>query len=105
VPNEIPSATRKKVIERDQDRCWVCGMRGSEIQHRKRRREGGHGMANLIRVCHSCHHDRIHRNPTWAKEHGYTVSSYADPADVPVDRWDGAIVRLGDDGTMTFLSV
>jgi hypothetical protein len=79
-------------------------MRGTEIQHRKRRREGGHGMANLIRVCSTCHHKRIHANPAWAKENGYTVSSYANPEDVPLLRFDGAWMRLTDDGRMTFVS-
>jgi hypothetical protein len=102
--NEIPTATRRKVIDRDEDRCWVCGMRGSEIQHRKRRREGGHGMANLIRVCRTCHHDKIHRNPRWAMENGYTVSSYMNPAEMPIKRWDGAVILLDDEGGMEFVS-
>lgn len=103
MPNAIPTKTRQQVIERDENRCFRCGMTGTEIQHRKRRREGGHALSNLIRICSSCHR-WVHANPARATEDGYTVSSYADPQDFPVTRWDGAKVLLHDDGQMTFVS-
>ena len=103
MPNEIPSATRKKVIERDKDRCWRCGLRGTEIQHRKRRREGGHSLSNLIRMCHTCHM-WVHDHPAGATGSGWTVSVYGNPSQIPVQRWDGALILLHDDGQMTFVS-
>lgn len=90
VSNEIPSAVRRKVNDRDEMRCQVCGAIGSEIQHRMRRREGGHRMSNLIRVC-SVDHRAIHANPAWALERGYTVSAVfdADPSQIPVCTYRG----------------
>lgn len=88
--NEIPSAVRRKVNDRDEMRCVACGSIGSEIQHRMRRREGGHRLSNLIRVC-SVDHRTIHANPAWALEFGLTVSAVfdQDPSLVPVLTYRG----------------
>lgn len=88
--NEIPAATRRKVNDRDEMRCQACGSIGTEIQHRMRRREGGHRMSNLIRVC-SIDHRTIHANPAWALEFGLTVSAVfeQDPSLVPVLTYRG----------------
>lgn len=72
--NEIPTEVRRTVNHRDDLRCQICGAIGSEIQHRMRRREGGHRLSNLIRIC-STDHRRVHANPAWAMEHGFTVSA------------------------------
>lgn len=88
--NEIPSAVRRKVNDRDEMRCQACGAIGSEIQHRVRRREGGHRYSNLIRVC-SNDHRMIHANPAWALEEGFTVSAVfeQDPSTIPVHTYRG----------------
>lgn len=90
VSNEIPTATRRKVNDRDEMRCQVCGAIGSEIQHRVRRREGGHRLSNLIRVC-SFDHRAIHANPGWALERGFTLSAVidVDPSQSPVHTYRG----------------
>lgn len=88
--NEIPSDVRRKVNARDQARCQICGAIGTEIQHRIRRREGGHRLSNLIRVC-STDHRAIHARPAWALERGYTVSAVmdVDPSQIAVHSYKG----------------
>lgn len=97
--NEIPSAVRRAVNDRDEMRCQVCGAIGSELQHRMRRREGGHPKSNLIRVC-SIDHRAIHANPAWALERGYTVSAVfdADPAQIPVHSYRGWVLYDDEGG-------
>lgn len=93
VSNEIPSDVRRAVNDRDEMRCQVCGAIGSEIQHRMRRREGGHRKSNLIRIC-SNDHRAVHANPGWAMEHGFTVSAVidADPSQIPVRSYRGWVL-------------
>lgn len=98
--NEIPTDVRRKVNDRDEMRCQVCGATGSELQHRMRRREGGHRKSNLIRVC-SIDHRSIHANPGWAMERGYTVSAVmadADPSQIPVHSYRGWVLYDDDGG-------
>lgn len=66
----------------------VCLGRGMNFQHRKNKSQGGLWLpSNGIDVCGSgttgCH-GWIHANPTAAVEKGWTVPSWADPAEVPV---------------------
>ena len=49
---------RKKVLERDNKRCQICGFAGRSlhIHHRKDRRNGGvDEMDNLTSLCNRCH--------------------------------------------------
>lgn len=94
--NEIPSGVRKAVISRDFDRCVRCATQGTEIQHRMRRREGGHGLANLVRICRVCH-EWVHRHPVEAHRLGLTVKTWEEPSEVPLLSWRGWIY-LRDDG-------
>lgn len=91
--NEIPTEVRRKVNARDDARCQVCGAIGTEIQHRIRRREGGHRLSNLIRVC-STDHRAIHARPAWALERGYTLSAVMDvnPAEMAVHTYRGWVL-------------
>lgn len=98
--NEIPSDVRRKVNDRDEMRCQACGAIGTEIQHRMRRREGGHRMSNLIRVC-SNDHRAIHANPSWALELGFTLSAVfeaVDPSTAPVRTYRGWVL-FDDEGS------
>lgn len=91
--NEIPADVRRKVNSRDDARCQICGAIGTEIQHRIRRREGGHRLSNLIRVC-STDHRALHANPAWALERGYTVSAVmdVDPSQIAVHSYRGWVL-------------
>ena len=72
--NEIPADTRRTVNHRDEMRCLACGAMGTEIQHPIRRREGGHRLSNLMRICTTCHR-KVHAEPMWAMECGFTISA------------------------------
>jgi hypothetical protein len=102
--NEIPRKTRLAVIERDGNKCRMCGAQGTEIQHRMRRREGGHQPSNLYRIC-STDHRRVHANPTWAIDRGFTVSAVQDlePAQMPLWTQKGWVL-LHDDYTETTIA-
>lgn len=65
------SEIRKKVLERDDYTCQVCGFvktSGLHVHHILKRAEGGTDhLDNLITVCPSCHNkaDRKLYNPDW----------------------------------------
>lgn len=102
--NEIPSDVRRKINARDEARCLVCGAVGTEIQHRIRRREGGHRMSNLMRVCTTCHR-KIHAEPMWAMENGFTASAVmdVDPQGIALRSFKGWIT-LKDDGCVVVIA-
>lgn len=66
--------------------CEKCGKECGPVQrhHRKRRREGGDSLENLLFVGRDCHAE-IHAHPATSRKFGWIVSSYvADPGTVPV---------------------
>ena len=95
--NEIPTKTRKVVKERWLHRCARCSGPGAEIQHRVRRREGGHRFSNLCLMCHTCHQTWAHAHPDEARRTGFIVPTWADPSTVPLKAWIGW-VQLDDEG-------
>lgn len=97
-------AQRRAVIERDGGRCVCCGKQVADpdtgepwlqysLQHRQARGMGGtkraevNDWSNLIVMCGTgttgCHGKAEH-DPRWAAAMGYRVSSWEDPAEVPV---------------------
>lgn len=96
--NEIPGSTRLKVYARDGRQCLRCGVPGTEIQHRMRRREGGHALWNLVLMCHNCHQRWAHANPAAAREQGWIISVHQrEPWNVPVKTFFGWVI-LTEDG-------
>lgn len=65
--------------------CERCGKECGPVQrhHRKRRREGGDSLENLLAVGRPCH-EHIHAHPVESRRYGFIVSVYADPSVVPV---------------------
>ena len=89
--NEIPTAGRLAVDQRERRQCLRCGAAGREIHHRQRRRDGGHGLENMVLLCRACHR-WAHANPTQAREKGFIVSAFAEEiAEVPVVAFYGTI--------------
>lgn len=87
----MPSGLRHEVYLRAGGRCDLCTapLPGDqwEAHHRRLRSRGGADThENLIALCATCHHDRVHANPAWATEHGYMVPSWGDPATTPILR-------------------
>lgn len=84
-------ATCDSVDERDGWSCVRCGVSlystSGSRHHRKRRRSGGHGAANLVLLCGSgttgCH-GWAHAHPDEARLVGLIVPTWLDPLDVPV---------------------
>ena len=61
----------------------------TEIHHRQRRREGGHGYANLVGLC-GTDHRWAHANPVRARELGYIISVHEkNPESVPIKSFMG----------------
>lgn len=98
----IPTKSRKLVEERSGGRCERCGMNGSDLHHRQRRRDGGHGAGNLVRLCRT-DHDWVHANPEPAKARGFIIDPWvADPTTVPI-RTYSEWVLFDNDGGQEFI--
>lgn len=70
---EIPTRARRAVSARSGDACERCGGRAAQIHHRQRRREGGHGLSNLVHLCYTCHR-QVHAEPDRARAEGFIVT-------------------------------
>lgn len=111
IPRKVPGhpvkgvtpETKAVVLARCGGRCEACGrpLNGrADFHHRQRRREGRHGPSNVVALHPSCHTvavEAVHQRPTWAKERGLIVSSWADPAYEVLVLPDGRRVRLDDE--------
>jgi hypothetical protein len=86
-PGLIDPALRARVLAREHGCCALCGERLPavwECHHRKLKSRGGEDdITNLVALDMLCHR-RAHSHPAWALEHGFMVSTYADPAETPV---------------------
>ena len=102
MPNEIPSKVRKLIHERDNGQCKRCGMRGSEIHHRKRRRDGGHRPSNLVLLCHQCH-AYVTAHPEDAVKFGWIVPTWAEPAEVPFWTYSKDWISFSDEYGVDFV--
>ena len=73
------SNIRKKVLERDEYSCQVCGFvktTGLHVHHILKRVDGGTDhLDNLITVCPSCHSKADHKlyNPDWINPRGDVI--------------------------------
>ena len=76
---DIPAKTKRFIHKRD-ELCKRCGGMATDIHHRMRRREGGHGVQNLIGLCRGCH-NWVHAHPTVATAEGYIVRTHVQ--DIP----------------------
>lgn len=80
--NPIPQSAREAVARRSLGRCERCGKQGpTEIHHRQRRREGGHGLANLIALCPGDHR-WAHANPAQARVAGLIIPTWVKREDI-----------------------
>lgn len=92
----IPTKARQEIAVRDNSQCRRCGMRGYEIHHRKRRREGGHGLENLVLLCRPCH-AASHSDPPRARSTGFIVPTWVSEAwTVPLKMFAGWGLLLPD---------
>ncbi len=78
---------RVALVFRSGGRCEFCGeglSGGIEVHHRKLRSQGGTDDEVNLAIVHSLCHLRAHQFPAQAREWGWIVPSWADPAEVPV---------------------
>ena len=81
---------------RDGGRCQKCSGEGTDVHHRMRRRDGGHGMWNLVLLCRTCH-SWAHANPEQARDQGYIISAFLrmeEASMVPLRDWNGTMRLL-----------
>jgi hypothetical protein len=79
--------------------CERCGKECGPVErhHRKRRREGGDSLENLVVLGRSCHAE-VHAHPVESRRTGFIVSMSKDPADIPILWHLREWVYLGPDG-------
>lgn len=101
---------RQIVWTRARGYCEKCGKPLNEswaLHHRKLRSRGGKDSPdNLLALHHECHNTgtySVHLNPKMAKEFGYMVSQWQEPAECPVTLPNGDIVTLTEEGTYNYL--
>lgn len=101
----FPKKVRDIIFERANDHCEVCGQdRPQQLHHRRPRGHGGtkrpetNYPSNGLAVSTHCHHTIVEANPELARDRGWKVPQYLNPADVPVLRHGSEWVLLRDDG-------
>lgn len=101
---------RAIVWSRSRGYCERCGSALPDnwaLHHRKLRSRGGLDTPdNLVALHHECHNlasNSIHNNPAHAKETGFMVSSWDDPAACPLTLANGDSVILTKEGTYHYL--
>jgi hypothetical protein len=64
--------------------CEICGTQpGTERHHRKRRRDGGDRLSNILFLCQR-DHQFVTEHPANARKYGWIVSVNAEPDMIPV---------------------
>jgi hypothetical protein len=90
------------VKERQNNQCARCGAAGAEHHHRMRRREGGHGKANIVYLCRTDHR-WVHANPKAAQEQGYIIPIHVtEISAVPIKTFMGMML-FDDVGGASFI--
>ena len=89
--SKIPERNRKLAIDRFRGQCARCGLPGTDVHHRQRRREAGHAVWNLVWLCRTCH-SWAHANPTAAKSVGLIIAPWSDTTEfdlIPIYTYSG----------------
>lgn len=93
----------------------MCGIYITDgngaVHHRTSKGMGGSALlespANLVTLCGRGNadlcHGKVHGNPQWARNHGWTVSRHLDPAEVPVDTYRGWVLLDAIGGWIPYL--
>lgn len=79
--------------------CELCGKECGPVErhHRKRRRDGGDRLSNILMLGRPCH-QHITEHPSEARRYGWIVSVSRDPAAIPVLVNRREWVTLDDEG-------
>ena len=101
----ISKAQRELLMLRSLGVCELCGAaRATNFHHRKNRSQGGgNELSNAMHLCGSgstgCH-GMVTEHPADSFDNGWSVKSFADPAEIVVKR-QGEWVLLDDLGYVT----
>ena len=101
----VPNAQRELLLLRSQGVCELCGAaQATNWHHRKNRSQGGgNSLSNAMHLCGSgttgCH-GMVTEHPSDSFDNGWSVKSFANPADIVVKR-QGEWVLLDDLGYVT----
>lgn len=92
------------LFARSRGLCERCGdAPPAERHHRKRRRDGGDRLSNLLYLCRGCHREITDQpeSVTLARALGHIVPALgiAEPDTYPVKLWGTTWVLLTDEGT------
>lgn len=78
---------RMALFLRSGGRCEFCTRslnNRAHVHHRKLRSQGGGDEEENLVVIHPECHEFAHRNRAFAADHGWIVSGWSDPSQVPV---------------------
>lgn len=88
---EWTNALKKKIRERDDYTCTICGGAGKCVHHIDGDKQNGHRPENLITLCRKCHGKTIGNRKSWearllpiAKAAEQGCSSYLGLNEIPV---------------------
>ena len=94
----IPERNRRLARDRFRGQCARCGLPGTDVHHRQRRREAGHAVCILVWLCRACH-GWAHGHPADAKVAGFIIPPWEkEPASVPLHSYAGWVL-FDDEGS------
>lgn len=95
----IPTKNRELCRNRFRGQCARCGLPGTDVHHRQRRREAGHDVWNLVWLCRTCH-SWAHANPDAAKSAGIIIPPWDtnEPHMMPIYTYAGYVVFDNEGG-------
>lgn len=80
--------------------CWRCGLDlGGDggRHHRKRKRDGGDFLSNVILLHTNCH-TWVHAHPEESRQLGWIVSAFKDPEEAPIFAADRGWILIDNAG-------
>lgn len=90
IPAGFTDDVKARVLHRSGGKCELhapgCRGRATEFHHRRLRRSGDHRYENCLHLCLACH-TWVHDHPAAAKEGGWIVPQWLDPAAVTWRPW------------------
>lgn len=104
-------ATREMVLARDLNRCqayiYGCTLHATDVHEIKSRARGGNivaigeDLSNFLSLCRSCH-SFITTHPAFAEKWGFSVPSWATPAEYRAAERARVMFRQGGEADEVF---
>lgn len=85
--NEFPKKVREKIMQDENNRCQMCGVKATQIHHVMPRSRGGRGVyTNGMAICNGCH-VKIHQDNK-LMEYWQNIYESKYGKDYHKDEWD-----------------